>query len=106
MSHRLLGARVSGGVSSGYLTLRASVASRPVAASPRRHAAARPCRAPRPAVGRRGVRGRWRDTFVRGAAVHVGRIIDLSVPLSESTQVYPGDPVPRVEPVATIEADG
>lgn len=34
------------------------------------------------------------------------RIVDLSVPLSESTQVYPGDPVPRVEPAATIEADG
>jgi kynurenine formamidase len=34
------------------------------------------------------------------------RIVDLSVPLSDSTQVYPGDPVPRIEPAATIEADG
>lgn len=38
--------------------------------------------------------------------MHVRRIVDLSVPLSESTQVYPGDPVPRIEPAATIEADG
>jgi kynurenine formamidase len=38
--------------------------------------------------------------------LHVRRIVDLSVPLSESTQVYPGDPAPRVEPAATIEADG
>jgi kynurenine formamidase len=38
--------------------------------------------------------------------VHARRIIDLSVPLSESTQVYPGDPAPRVEPATTIEADG
>ncbi|MDN3355710.1 cyclase family protein [Actinomadura sp. DC4] len=38
--------------------------------------------------------------------MRVRRIVDLSVPLSESTQVYPGDPVPRIEPAATIEADG
>jgi kynurenine formamidase len=38
--------------------------------------------------------------------VHVRRIVDLSVPLSESTQVYPGDPEPRVTPAATIAADG
>jgi len=38
--------------------------------------------------------------------VRVRRIVDLSVPLSESTQVYPGDPEPRIEPAATIEADG
>jgi kynurenine formamidase len=38
--------------------------------------------------------------------VHVRRIVDLSVPLSEATQVYPGDPVPRIEPAATVEADG
>lgn len=38
--------------------------------------------------------------------MHVRRIVDLSVPLSESTQVYPGDPEPRIEPAATIEADG
>ncbi len=34
------------------------------------------------------------------------RIVDLSVPLSESTQVYPGDPVPRIRAAATIGADG
>jgi kynurenine formamidase len=39
-------------------------------------------------------------------AVHARRIVDLSVPLSESTQVYPGDPQPRIEPAATVEADG
>lgn len=38
--------------------------------------------------------------------MRVRRIVDLSVPLAESTQVYPGDPVPRIEPAATIEADG
>jgi kynurenine formamidase len=34
------------------------------------------------------------------------RIVDLSVPLSETTQVYPGDPVPRIRTAATIAADG
>ncbi len=34
------------------------------------------------------------------------RIIDLSVPLSASTQVYPGDPAPVIHPAATIGADG
>lgn len=38
--------------------------------------------------------------------MHARRIVDLSVPLSESTQIYPGDPEPRVAPAATIEADG
>lgn len=38
--------------------------------------------------------------------MHVRRIVDLSVPLSESTQTYPGDPVPRLTPAATAEADG
>lgn len=38
--------------------------------------------------------------------MRVRRIVDLSVPLSESTQVYPGDPEPRIAPAATIEADG
>jgi kynurenine formamidase len=38
--------------------------------------------------------------------VHVRRIVDLSVPLSESTQVYPGDSALSAEPAATIEADG
>ena len=38
--------------------------------------------------------------------MRVRRVVDLSVPLSASTQVYPGDPEPCAEPVATIEADG
>ncbi|MGH3373306.1 MAG: cyclase family protein [Actinoallomurus sp.] len=38
--------------------------------------------------------------------MRVRRVVDLSVPLSEATQVYPGDPEPRIEPAATIEADG
>jgi kynurenine formamidase len=38
--------------------------------------------------------------------ITVRRIVDLSVPLSDSTQGYPGDPVPHFEPAATIEADG
>ncbi|WP_131769582.1 cyclase family protein [Candidatus Protofrankia californiensis] len=38
--------------------------------------------------------------------MRIRRIVDLSVPLDESTQVYPGDPVPRVRPAATIETAG
>lgn len=34
------------------------------------------------------------------------RIVDLSVPLSEGTQVYPGDPAPRIRSAATIASDG
>jgi kynurenine formamidase len=34
------------------------------------------------------------------------RIVDLSVPLSETTQVHPGDPVPRIRPAAALETDG
>ncbi|MCW2945239.1 MAG: putative cyclase [Actinoallomurus sp.] len=34
------------------------------------------------------------------------RIVDLSVPLSEATQVYPGDPAPRIRAAARIESDG
>lgn len=33
-------------------------------------------------------------------------MVDLSVPLDASTQVYPGDPVPMFEPHATIARDG
>lgn len=40
------------------------------------------------------------------APVHARRIVDLSVPLSEATQIYPGDPEPRLTPAATIAADG
>ena len=38
--------------------------------------------------------------------MRVVRIVDLSVPLSEDTPVYPGDPVPRIRPASTIAADG
>ncbi len=38
--------------------------------------------------------------------MHARRIVDLSVPLAETTQVYPGDPAPRIRPAATIAADG
>jgi kynurenine formamidase len=38
--------------------------------------------------------------------VRARRIVDLSVPLSEATQVYPGDPAPRIRPAADIESDG
>src|SRR5262249_22320888 len=44
---------------------------------------------------------RGKERFVRAR-----RIVDLSVPLSEATQVYPGDPVPRIRPAAGIETDG
>lgn len=33
-------------------------------------------------------------------------LVDLSVPVGESTQVYPGDPQVRLAPHATIERDG
>lgn len=33
-------------------------------------------------------------------------LIDLSVPLTESTQVYPGDPPVRFQPHSTVESDG
>lgn len=36
----------------------------------------------------------------------VSRVLDLSHPLGAGTQVYPGDPVPRVRPHAVIERDG
>jgi kynurenine formamidase len=38
--------------------------------------------------------------------MHARRIVDLSVPLAESTQVFHGDPEPRLTPAATIEVDG
>ena len=36
----------------------------------------------------------------------IGRIVDLSRPVDERTQVYPGDPHVRLERAATLEADG
>ncbi len=38
--------------------------------------------------------------------MRVGRIVDLSHRVDEHTQVYPGDPRPRFEPVATIATEG
>lgn len=34
------------------------------------------------------------------------RIVDLSATIDAETTVYPGDPVPRLAPAATIDADG
>lgn len=36
----------------------------------------------------------------------IARIVDLTLPLDERTQVYPGDPEPRIEPAATIRDHG
>ncbi len=38
--------------------------------------------------------------------MRVLRVVDLSVPVGPGTQVYPGDPQPRLEPHSTIAADG
>ena len=38
--------------------------------------------------------------------MQVRRIVDLSVPLGPDTQIYPGDPEPRLTPHATIPRDG
>lgn len=38
--------------------------------------------------------------------MHVRQIIDLSVPVGPGTQVYPGDPKPRIEVHSTIAHDG
>ncbi|WP_410507542.1 cyclase family protein [Methanosarcina hadiensis] len=35
-----------------------------------------------------------------------GRIIDITVPISHSTLIFPGDPEPSIESVCTIEKDG
>jgi len=35
-----------------------------------------------------------------------GKIIDITVPISPSTRVFPGDPEPSIESVCTLEADG
>jgi len=37
---------------------------------------------------------------------NVTRVVELSHVVGPDTQVYPGDPVPRLSPVATIDADG
>src|SRR6185369_3662253 len=33
-------------------------------------------------------------------------LLDLTVPLTEKTPVYPGDPVPKIEPAGILERDG
>jgi len=38
--------------------------------------------------------------------MQVRRIVDLSVPIGPDTQVYPGDPEPRLTPHATLPRDG
>jgi len=38
--------------------------------------------------------------------MQVRRIVDLSVPIDRDTQIYPGDPEPRLVPHATIPRDG
>jgi kynurenine formamidase len=38
--------------------------------------------------------------------MRVRRIVDLSVPVDAGTQVYPGDPVPRMQVHSTIARDG
>lgn len=38
--------------------------------------------------------------------MRIRRIVDLSVPIGPTTQVYPGDPQPRLEPHATIGREG
>ncbi|HOW14790.1 cyclase family protein [Methanosarcina sp.] len=35
-----------------------------------------------------------------------GRIIDITIPISPSTPIFPGDPEPSIESVCTIEKDG
>jgi kynurenine formamidase len=47
---------------------------------------------------------RW--TFCLGGNMRVRRIVDLSVPVGTDTQVYPGDPVPRLAVHATVPEDG
>ncbi|WP_174727782.1 cyclase family protein [Mesobacillus harenae] len=36
----------------------------------------------------------------------IEKVVDLSMPITEETPVYPGDPKPKIKPAATIDADG
>ena len=45
------------------------------------------------------------DSATMGA-VHIRRIVDLSMPLDAATPFYPGDPEPRVCPATTIAREG
>ncbi|GAB7387733.1 cyclase family protein [Bacillaceae bacterium] len=38
--------------------------------------------------------------------VRIGKIVDLSMLLTEATPVYPGDPVPSIRPAATFAKEG
>jgi kynurenine formamidase len=38
--------------------------------------------------------------------MRIRRVVDLSLPIDQSTQVYPGDPLVRFRQAATIERDG
>lgn len=38
--------------------------------------------------------------------MRIGRVVDLSHPVDEDTQVFPGDPRPHFEPAATLSGDG
>ncbi len=38
--------------------------------------------------------------------MNIKKLIDLSMPLTSQTPVYPGDPKPHLEPIATFSADG
>lgn len=38
--------------------------------------------------------------------MRIVRVIDLSHPIDSNTQVYPGDPVPKIEQHSTIDKDG
>jgi kynurenine formamidase len=58
-------------------------------------------------TGRAGSQGRLTDELRdERPAMNVRRIVDLSVPLDESTQIYPGDPEPRIRAAARLEHDG
>jgi anti-anti-sigma factor len=41
-----------------------------------------------------------------GDAMHIRRVVDLSLAIDADTQVYPGDPHVRFAPAATIDKDG
>lgn len=36
----------------------------------------------------------------------IKRIVDLSIPITESTPIYPGDPAPDIKPAAELDKDG
>lgn len=36
----------------------------------------------------------------------IEKVVDLSMPITEKTPVYPGDPKPNIQPAATIDTDG